>query len=75
MGLEEREKKRNSVVSNLVGGSEKPEPEKAQKEGDYIVRSYKITSETHKKIKLRAFDEGKKDYEIVQEALNTYFGL
>jgi hypothetical protein len=75
MGLEEREKKRNNVVSNLVGGSEKPEPEKTLKEENYIVRSYKITSDSHRKIKLRAFDEGKKDYEIVQEALDAYFGL
>lgn len=68
MGLEEREHKRKSVVGSMV---ESPGKEKGRSE-DYLVRSYKITIESHKKIKLRALKEGKKDYEIVQDALNSY---
>lgn len=77
MGLAERENKR-SVVANLAGVNEEPN-KKGRKEAvnqdAYTIRNYKIKTESYKKIKLRAFEEGKKDYEIVQEALDAYFSL
>lgn len=76
MGLADRENRRNSVVSNLVSGdvnpSRKDRKEDSSQEAFTNVH-YKITTKRHKDIKRRAIEEGKKDYEIVQEALDAYF--
>lgn len=71
MGLRDRENKRASVVSSLISNS--PAGEELQEE-ETIVRSYKITMEIYQKIKIQAATEKKKDYQIVQEALDQYFG-
>lgn len=74
MGLKDRENKRGgSVVGSIIGvGTTASQNQNGNQE--YITRSYKITTESYQKIKLEAVAEGKKDYQIVQRALDLYFG-
>lgn len=74
MGLKDRENKRGgSVVGSIIGvGTTASQNQNDNQE--YITRSYKITTESYQKIKLEAVAEGKKDYQIVQRALDLYFG-
>ena len=75
MGLQDRENKRSSsVVSNLVGRDGKDKSKSQNNETqEFTSVHYKITSKSHKDIKKRAIEEGKKDYEVVQDALDAYF--
>jgi hypothetical protein len=73
MGLADRENKRKSVVSNLVSGDGNSNRKEDTNQEAFTNVHYKITTKRHKDIKRRAIEEGKKDYEIVQEALDAYF--
>jgi len=74
MGLADRENKRKNVVSSLVSGNGLNNSENQDKSTeDFTNVHYKITTQRHKDIKMRAVEEGKKDYEIVQMALDAYF--
>lgn len=70
MGLKDREYLRKSVVSNMITNEEEKKEKKEKKK--LIQRGYYLTPEIAMKVKLRAVEEGKKDYEIVQAALESY---
>jgi len=46
-----------------------------REENRLIRRSFDISKRCAKEIKLRAITEGIKDYDVVQRALNRYFGF
>ena len=62
--LADREKRR-SVVGSMVSEMPKTEVE-------YKNPTYKVRVDTFRKVKMKAVEEGKHDYEIVQAALDAY---
>lgn len=79
MNLNEREQKRtNSPVSAMIGVNkpEKAEKEKKQKKGEkegLIQRGYYLTPGVAAQVKINAAMTGRRDYQVVQEALELYF--
>ena len=79
MNLNEREQKRaNSPVSAMRGVNqpEKAEKEKKQKKGEkegLIQRGYYLTPGVAAQVKINAAMTGRRDYQVVQEALELYF--
>ena len=70
MNLNEREQKRaNSPVSAMIGVNK---PEKAEKER-LIQRGYYLTPGVAAQVKINAAMTGRRDYQVVQEALELYF--
>ena len=79
MNLNEREQKRvNSPVSAMIGVNkpEKAEKEKSRKRvrkrGLYSVDTY-LTPGVAAQVKINAAMTGRRDYQVVQEALELYF--
>lgn len=75
MGLKEREeKRRSSVVGSLISGSEGSATVKKEKKDkkQLIQRGYYLEPVTAQAVKERAVKEGKKDYDIVEAALQEY---
>lgn len=78
MGLKEREeKRRTSVVGSMISGASASEGAEAkQKEKkdkkQLLQRGYYLEPVTAQAVKERAVREGKKDYEIVEAALQEY---
>ena len=65
ISLADRENRR-SVVGSMVSDTTKPE-------GEYKTATYKLRMDTFRKLKIKAVEENKHDYEIVQAALDAYF--
>ena len=74
MGFADRENKRSNVVSKMIGDPE-PEVKKTseKKKSNLVQKGYYLTPEIAAMVKVRAAMDGKKDYQIVQEALEAYF--
>lgn len=71
MGFADRENKRSSVVSKMIG-DQQPEVQPEKKQSKLVQKGYYLTPEIAAQVKVRAAMEGKKDYQIVQEALEAY---
>jgi|GEM_PF-3490567 hypothetical protein len=76
MNLNEREQKRaNSPVGAMIGVN-KPEKEKKERKGEkegLIQRGYYLTPGVAAQVKINAAMTGRRDYQVVQEALELYF--
>ena len=75
MNLNEREQKRaNSPVSAMIGVNkpEKAEKEKKQKKGEKEGLIH-LTPGVAAQVKINAAMTGRRDYQVVQEALELYF--
>lgn len=77
MNLNEREQRRSSSpVSAMIGSNiELPEKEKKGKGGKagLLQRGYYLTPDIAAKVKINAAVTGRRDYQVVQEALELYF--
>lgn len=69
MGLKDREANRKKSV---VEGMLKSDSSVKEENPKLVQRGYYITPEIAMKLKMRAVQEGKRDYDIVQEALEAY---
>lgn len=78
MGLKEREeKRRNSVVGSMISGGTgsegaRTDPKEKKDKKQLLQRGYYLKPVTAQAVKERAVREGKKDYEIVEAALQEY---
>lgn len=73
MGFHDRESIRSNVVGKMIiGNEETTEIVKKHKKNNLVQKGYYLTPEIAQKVKLRAAQEAKKDYQIVQEALEAY---
>ena len=78
MGLKEREEKRKtSVVGSMISRAPASEGSEAKQKGkkdkkQLIQRGYYLEPVTAQAVKERAIREAKKDYEIVEAALQEY---
>lgn len=74
MQFQDRESKRSSVVGSMITRTEETEQPTKKKniKSNLVQKGYYLTPEIAQKVKLRAAQEGKKDYQIVQEALEKY---
>ncbi|MCC2821035.1 hypothetical protein LK537_27445 [Lachnoclostridium pacaense] len=80
MNLSEREQKRASSPVGAMLGIEAEKPEqtekekkrKGEKEG-LIQRGYYLTPSVAAQVKINAAMTGRRDYQVVQEALELYF--
>lgn len=74
MSFENRETKRSSVVSKMIGDQQSEEKKKPEtKKSKLVQKGYYLTPEIAAQVRVRAAMEEKWDYMIVQEALEAYF--